>query len=138
MACFLAPAVEAIVVTIIKERVRKREVTKIELKSNTSLSNRRFKTGISWSRRLNWLTNLLWGGVFLLGIEHIWHGEVIPWPPFLTAMISPDNIAPMMHEIATVGVSMALFVTVIWGIMVLAAGYIYKRTSALKHVTQED
>lgn len=138
MACFLAPAVEAIIVTIIKERVRKREATKIELKSNTSLFNSRSKTGISWSRRLSWLANLLWGGVFLLGIEHIWHGEVIPWPPFLTAMNNPEDIAAMLHEIATVGVSMAVFVTVIWSIMVLAAGYIYKRTSALKHVTQED
>lgn len=115
MACFLAPAVEAIAVTIVKKNVKKRET----------------------ARKLGWLTNLLWGGVFLLVIEHIWHGEVVPWPPFLTAMNNPEDIAPMLHEIATVGVTMAVLVTVIWGIMVFVEGRIYKRTSASMHSTQK-
>ena len=81
---------------------------------------------------MNWLTNLLWGGVFLLAIEHIWHGEVVPWPPFLTAINNPNDIAPMLYEIVTVGVSMAAFVTFIWGIMVLISDKIYKRITTLK------
>ena len=115
MACFLAPAVEAIAVTIVKKNVKKRET----------------------ARKLGWLTNLLWGGVFLLIIEHIWHGEIVPRPPFLTAMNNPEAIAPMLYEIATVGVTMAVLVTVVWGIMVLVAGRIYKRTSGMKQVLQK-
>lgn len=136
MACFLIPVAEAIAVTIIKKRVIRREAAKIELNYHAALSDNQSETGISWSHKLSWLTNLLWGGVFLLAIEHIWHGEVVPWPPFLTAMSNPEEIAPMLHEIATVGVSMAVFVTTIWFVMVLIAGRLYKRLSVLKQTTQ--
>jgi len=64
---------------------------------------------------------MLWGGTALLALEHVWHGEVVPWPPFLTAMENPADIGPMLHEIATVGVAMAITVTAVWGIMVLVA-----------------
>lgn len=138
MACFLVPAVEAIVVTIIKKSVKRREAAKIELSSHAAFSDNQSETGISWSHKLSWLTNLLWGGVFLLVIEHVWHGEVVPWPPFLTAMNHPEDIVPMLHEIATVGVSMAVFVTAIWGIMILVANRIYKRTSVLKQAVREE
>ncbi len=40
---------------------------------------------IALSRKLMWLANLLWGGALLLAYEHVWHGEVVPWFPFLTA-----------------------------------------------------
>lgn len=136
MACFLAPAVEAVVVTIIKKSVRKREAEQIKLKFHAEILDDQPLTGISWGQRLGWLANLLWGGVFLLAIEHIWHGEVVPWPPFLTAMNNPEDIAPMLHEIATVGVSMAVFVTAIWGVMILVADRIYKRTFVLKRSAQ--
>lgn len=139
MACFLAPAVEAIVVTIIKKSVKKKEMSSIKLKSNATILDNQNKTetGFSWSCKLNWLANLLWGGVFLLAIEHIWHGEVVPWPPFLTALNNPKDIAPMLYEIATVGVSMAVLVTLIWGIMVLVSDNIYKRITTLKKTIQE-
>lgn len=132
MACFLAPTVEAIVVTIIKKSVKKKEMSGIQLKANDTIFDNQSKAGFSWSCKLNWLTNLLWGGVFLLAIEHIWHGEVVPWPPFLTAINNPNDIAPMLYEIVTVGVSMAAFVTFIWGIMVLISDKIYKRITTLK------
>lgn len=138
MACFVAPAVEAIVVTIIKKSVKKKEISRIKLESNSSIIDNQSKTGFSWSCKLNWLSNLLWGGVFLLAIEHIWHGEVVLWPPFLTAMNNPKDIMPMLYEIATVGVSMAVFVTLIWSIMVIISNCIYKRHYILKHATQED
>jgi hypothetical protein len=46
--------------------------------------------------------------VILLAFEHLWHGEIVPWPPFLTAMNNPADIAPMLHEIATIGIGMAV------------------------------
>lgn len=111
MACFIAPMTEAIVVTAIKKAVEKKE--KKAGRVGTS------QTGLSWSRKLGWLNNLLWGGVALLALEHLWHGEIVLWPPFLTAMENPTDIGPMLHEIATVGTTMAIFVTIVWGIMVL-------------------
>ena len=68
---------------------------------------------------MSWLNKLLWCGVILLAVEHIWHGEVIPWPPFVTAMGNQAGVAPMLNEMATIGVAMALFVTIIWAIIVL-------------------
>lgn len=138
MACFLVPVAEAIVVTMIKKNVKKKEAEKVELNTHDVIPHDQSNSGISWSRRLSWLTNLLWGGVYLLAIEHIWHGEVILYPPFLTAMKNPADILPILHEIATVGVSMAVFVTIIWGAMVFAAEHIYRRSSTLKYITQED
>ena len=74
---------------------------------------------MSASKKLGWLKNLLFGGSFLLGIEHLWHGEVIPYPPFLSALSSPDEIAPMIKEISTVGVTMAVVITLVWRIATL-------------------
>ena len=111
MACFLVSTAEAIVTTIVQKSLEKREkktgVVKVP------------KSGVTWSRRLSWLNKMLWGGAILLVFEHIWHGEVVPWPPFLTAMKTPGDVAPMLHEIATVGVAMAVTVTAVWGLMIL-------------------
>jgi hypothetical protein len=138
MACFLAPAVEAIVVTIVKKNIEKKEAARLASTPDSALAGNRAESGIPWSRKLGWLTNLLWGGIFLLAIEHIWHGEVVPWPPFLTAMNNPADVQPMLMEIVTVGGTMIVLVTIIWGVMVLAADYIYKRKSAAASATQED
>ncbi len=113
MACFLVPAGEAIVTTIVQKTLEKKE-KKVGAEGTT-------KTGLSWSRKLSWLNKMLWGGTILLALEHVWHGEVVPWPPFLTAMENPGDVAPMLHEIATVGVAMAIAVTVVWAIIVLIA-----------------
>jgi len=113
MACFLVPMGEAIVTTVVQKVVESRE-KKVG-------GERTKKTGLSWSRKLSWLNKLLWGGTILLALEHIWHGEVVPWPPFLTAMRNPADVAPMLHEVATVGVAMAVFVTIVWAIMVMVA-----------------
>jgi hypothetical protein len=113
MACFLVPVGEAIVTTVVQKVVEGREKKTGEAKTNS--------TGIKWSRRLGWLNKMLWGGSILLAIEHVWHGEIVPWPPFLTAMENPGDIAPMLHEVATFGVAMAVTVTVVWAIMVMVA-----------------
>jgi hypothetical protein len=124
MACFLVPAGEAIVTTIVQKVVENRE-KKVG-------GERTKKTGLSWSRRLSWLNKLLWGGTILLALEHIWHGEVVPWPPFLTAMETPSEVAPMLHEMATFGVAMAIAITVVWGIMILIAELKAKATPEVK------
>jgi hypothetical protein len=113
MACFLVPMAEAVVTTVIQKVADKQEV-KVGAKHNE-------KTGLTWSRKLGWLNKMLWGGTILLALEHVWHGEVVPWPPFLTAMNNPADVAPMLHEIATVGVAMAVSVTIVWGIIVMIA-----------------
>ena len=126
MACFLVPTAEAIVVTVISHKVPKEE--------RASDSGTAEKTGdaITWSRKLSWLKNMLWGGALLLLLEHMWHGEVVPWPPFLTAMLDPGDTAEMLHEMATVGVGMAVFVTLVWAIMVAVVTYVPAVRSALQ------
>jgi fatty acid desaturase len=111
MACFLVPAGEAVVTTVVQKVVENRE--------KKAGGEGAKKTGLNWSRRLGWLNKLLWGGTILLALEHIWHGEVVPWPPFLTAMNNPAEVAPMLREMATIGVAIALFVTIVWAIIVL-------------------
>lgn len=130
MACFLAPVTEAIVMTIVKKNVCKKEAHQAKAEG-MSVSELEEKTGkISLGRKLGWLTNLLWGGAFLLALEHIWHGEVVPWPPFLTAMSDPADTVVMLKEIATVGVTMAVLVTAVWCIMLLVANYVENKAKA--------
>ena len=113
MACFLVPTAEAIVVSAVTAKKPADEAVSTE------------KTeGISWSRKIGWLKNMLWGGALLLLLEHMWHGEVVPWPPFLTAMANPADTAEMLHEMATVGVGMAVLVTTVWAIMVAVVTYV--------------
>jgi hypothetical protein len=76
---------------------------------------------------MNWLNNMLWGGSALLAFEHVWHGEVTPWFPFLTNAANPADAAEMLHEMATSGVAMALLVTAVWVGMVLIATAIEKK-----------
>lgn len=117
MACFVVPAAEAIVVTAVYLAAKRRE-QKIEAPKLADGNKFEESTNkITWSKRLSWLMGLLWGGVVLLAFEHFWHGEVVPFPPFLSAMATPEDKAEMLHEMGTVGVGMAVNVTVIWGIV---------------------
>ena len=143
MACFLAPAAEAIVVTAIKHHCKKeekmisQEKETVVVNQNSVLHTEFTETKkIPMSRKIGWLTNLLWGGSFLLAIEHIWHGEVVPWFPFLTAMYNPADIQPMLMEIASVGVSMAVLITAVWAIMMLAVS-IFEKKEASSPAAQE-
>ena len=120
MACFLVSAAEALVVTAVEKVEEKQEV------KGTSKKHEKTEK-IPFSRKLKWLTWLLWGGAILLAFEHVWHGEVVPWFPFLTAMADPADKAEMLHEMATVGVTMAVLITVVWIGICLAADAIMKR-----------
>ena len=106
MACFLVSAAEAVVVKAVEKTVEKKE------EAAEAAAEREVR--IPWSRKLKWLSHMLWGGVILLAFEHVWHGEVVAWPPFLTAMSDAGATAEMLHEMATVGVCMALLITAVW------------------------
>ena len=103
MACFIVPAAEAVVVKVAE------------------------KAHVTLGGKIKWLTNMLSGGAVLLAFEHVWHGEVQPFAPFLTAMESADATAEMLHEMATTGVGMAVAVTAAWGVMCAVATAIEKR-----------
>ena len=126
MVCFLIPTADAIVMTVVTKAVKAKEA-KLPVSISTCLEKLEAETKFSFSRKLKWLTNLLWGGAVLLAFEHVWRGEVVPWFPFLTAASDPTDAKVMLYEMGTVGVSMAVLVTVIWVGMVLASNAIEKR-----------
>lgn len=121
MACFIAPTVEAIAVTVVNHQLKKKEKEVEKLSPADSGREVEQSEKIPFSRKLSWLNNLLWGGSFLLLFEHIWHGEIVLYPPFLTAMSNPDDMMTMFKEIATTGVTMALLCTAVWCVMLIAA-----------------
>ena len=116
MACFLVPTAEAIITTAVKIVVKKKESGKVS-------DNDR----ISFSEKLGWLNGMLWGGSGLLAFEHLWHGEISPFFPFLTAASDPADTAEMLHEMATSGSAMAVLVTLVWAGIVLVSGKINSR-----------
>ena len=129
MACFIVPGTEAIVVTAAALLLRKHEQNKVKPNLNgagKTVSFTEEKAG--FSKKLFWLASLLWGGVILLAFEHLWHGEVQPFFPFLTAATEgPAAVSEMLSEMASVGVTMALLVTAIWAVMLVVARAIEKR-----------
>ena len=115
MACFTVPAAEAIITTVAQKIIKSKEKNQtVDASKNTSDVA---SPKIPFSTKIGWLNKMLWGGSALLAFEHVWHGEVVPFFPFLTA-VENGEASEMLHEMATAGVSMALLVTVVWGIMV--------------------
>jgi len=91
VACFLAPATAAIITTAVRKRM-------------------------SAKYHLDWLIAMLWGGVIMLAVEHIAHGEVVLYPPFLTA-----GVSEVLPEILKVGVPMTIAIVSVWAVVVLVA-----------------
>lgn len=89
MACFLVPAAAGVATTLLR---------------------RRLPASIHPER----LNALLWGGSAMLAVEHVSHGEVVPWPPFLTALRSPAEAVRMLHEMVTVGGAMTGAIILFW------------------------
>lgn len=116
MACFVVPVAEAVITTVATKVVKSKE-NEVALNNDNNVVEETGK--FSLSKKLSLLSNLLWGGSALLLFEHIWHGEVVPFFPFLTAMSNPADKAMMLHEISTVGVAMAVAVTAVWGLMMV-------------------
>lgn len=131
MACFLVSTAEAIVVTAAAQAAKNSEMKaeSLKLEKKAAVETRQEKV-LPWSKKLMILAQLLWGGAFLLCFEHIWHGEVVPWFPFLTAMNDPGDTAEMLHEMSTIGVTMAIIVTVTWAVMMFVADRIMQRPDA--------
>ena len=129
MACFLVPAGEAIVTTIAAKEIKKKEKADHENMERNEISE---ISEISFSEKLGWLNKMLWGGSGLLAFEHLWHGEISPFFPFLTAISDPADTLDMLHEMATSGTGMAVLVTAVWGIFVLSLRKMQKNEEKLK------
>ncbi|MBO3800642.1 MAG: hypothetical protein FGF52_06305 [Candidatus Brockarchaeota archaeon] len=89
MACFLTPMVVAVFTSIFRKKI-----------PNILM--------------INILNLLLWGGVVGLAIEHFARGEVVPYPPFLTA-----GLEHVILEMVTIGIPMTMSVSGVWGLIVL-------------------
>ena len=87
-----------------------------EGEKNLSLKHSGREVGLSLRKKLHLLSNFLFSGSILLVFEHFWHGEIVPFFPFLTGARSPEDTYTMLKEMSTVGVSMALLITGIWAI----------------------
>ena len=119
MACFLVPTTEAVITTAIRKGM--------EIKNGPDAAKKIDEGKLPVTKKLRWLENMLWGGSALLAFEHVWHGEVVPFFPFLTAMSDPSDKAEMLHEMGTVGVGMAVLITAVWVGICVAADLIVKR-----------
>lgn len=96
MACFIAPAATAIITT-------------------------GFKKKIDPKYHIEWLNTMLWGGVIMLVVDHVANGEIVPHPPFFTAMQKANGFSTMLKEIITVGGLMTLAIITVWIAMVVIA-----------------
>jgi len=94
MACFVTPTVAAIIATTMKKKLDPKY-------------------------HFNWLLQMLWGGVVMLIVDHLISGELSVFPPFLTALKSPEETAIMLKEIMIVGGLMTAAIFAVWAIMVL-------------------
>jgi len=106
MACFIAPMSLAVVTTVFRKKVPE-------------------------ALHVEWLNIMIWGGAIMLAVEHIAHGEIILYPPFLTAMQTPAEIPVMLQEMAVVGGSMMIAIVCVWIFMV----YVSQRLSVRQEKT---
>ena len=113
MACFTVPLATAVAATAAKSALPS------SANSNPFVS------------RLGWLGKMMFGGSFLLAIEHVYHGEIVFTPPFLTAVQNGET-AGMLHEMATRGVAMAVLLGVVWVAMVSVS--VLRERAAHRHV----
>lgn len=125
MGCFLVPVTEAVVTTVAARVIKSKETKETVIISSTDGSVEEV-TKIKFSTKLGWLNKLLWGGSALLAFEHIWHGEVVPFFPFLTAVENGET-AGMLAEMGSAGVMMSVLVTAVWAGMLAVSAVMEKR-----------
>jgi hypothetical protein len=121
MACFLVSATVGIGAAVARHIVKHRE-NKLEAEGKTQLPEK-FGSDVKWSKKLGYLELTLFSGSFVLALEHILHGEVVPFPPFLTAASDPADTAEMLTEMGTVGVAMLAILVVAWAVGVFIVDY---------------
>ena len=136
MACFIVPAAEAVVTAAASHAVKKMEKESAEAHTDNVEKVIREKK-IPFSRKLGWLTKLLAGGSILLAFEHLWHGEIVPWFPFLTNAANPADRAEMFHEMGVNGVTMAVLVTLVWAGMLAISSHFEKKELPTASDTEE-
>ncbi len=90
MACFLVPMGLGIITTLLARFFPKR-------------------------LNIHWLNAMLWGAVAMLMVEHVAHGEIVPYPPFLTA-----GILEVLPEMLSVGGPMAIASVSFWALLTAA------------------
>lgn len=88
MACFLTPMAVGIVTTVMRKKVPAKY-------------------------HIGWLNLMLWGGVIMLGVDHICNKEITFSPPFLTG-----GFSEVIQEISLVGGAMTISVILLWVVMV--------------------
>lgn len=135
MACFAVSAVVGIGTAIARHVVKHHE-KKLELEGKEQLPEK-FGSDVKWSKKLGYLELTLFSGSFVLALEHILHGEVTPFPPFLTAASEgPEAVQEMLTEMGTVGVAMLAILLTAWAIGVFIVDYFKfkKRKEAPKEV----
>ena len=78
MACFLVPATEAVITTVITIATKKKESKESDKTVSVSMPDGTVeeRKKIKFSTKLGWLNAMLWGGSALLAFEHLWHGEI--------------------------------------------------------------
>jgi hypothetical protein len=89
-----------------------------------------FRNKIPEKYHIGWLNIMIWAGVLALLVEHIWHGEIVPWFPFLTAMEDPDDTVAMFTEMGQIGVPMLLIIVAAWAVMVFVANKYLSKVTA--------
>ena len=104
MGCFVVPTTVGIITTVSRKKIPEKY-------------------------HVNWLNTMLWGGSIGLALEHVAHGEVVPYFPFLTAMKSAAEMSVLLNEMATIGVAMTLACVAAWAVMVKAAWILEERAA---------
>ncbi|MCC6025248.1 MAG: hypothetical protein LM555_02990 [Desulfurococcaceae archaeon] len=112
VACFITPLVVGVVLAVVKRLWRGAERARLDI-----------------------LVYLMLGGALVLVAEHAWHGEIVPWPPFLTAMKSPEDIPVVINEMTRVGGAMTLAVTGAWLLVLGLTRRIQIRVTPIKQLT---
>ncbi len=110
MACFTAPAAVALVTTLFRKKIPK-------------------------DYHIEWFNTLAWGGTAGLFLEHLASGEIVLYPPYLTAMATPAQTEVMLAEIVAIGVPMLLACLGLWAVMV-SASWTLKKSAAKKPAAQ--
>ena len=145
MACFLAPAAEAVVTTVLQKKLDQKEKEAEHGSIRDTVENAQSiqestkpKHKISWSRKLKWLNTMLWGGSALLCVEHVYGmGKLFRGRRSLPAMQTPSEIVPMLKEIALYGTTMAVVITGVWFGMTLIAERLTGKLDTEERAEQE-
>ena len=96
MACFLFLLAESAVTTVVTKVMENQEKKSDQEQSNLQAES--IETGKEhFSSKLKRLNYMLLGGSGLLAFEHLWHGEIAPFFPFLTTAGNPADTTELLH-----------------------------------------